>query len=168
MSPEERERRKKAGEFVGTQALQAVEGYMEKKFEPALKGANRPTRYVLKTVPKLGSGIYATAKVLTAKDKPRALIGALGGWAGGAAGGALGAATGPGAFVAAPIGVVVGSAAGEEFAEDLYDAHHEAIRKKMADTKRWMKDRETEVYANASRMMAPYWQVDDLNRARRR
>lgn len=83
-------------------------------------------------------------------------------------GAALGGMTGPGAVVASPAPAALGSVKGQELAEDLYDDHHEALRKKAEDATRWMKDRQPDVHANPSRMMAPYWQVDDLTRARRR
>jgi hypothetical protein len=82
----------------------ATEEFMKRQFKPALENAARSMRYVLNTAPRLGGGVLTAADILTAKDKKRAVVGAVAGWAGGAAGAAAGGATGPLALVAAPAG----------------------------------------------------------------
>jgi outer membrane lipoprotein SlyB len=81
---------------------------------------------------------------MTGKDKVRTGVGVAGSAVGGAIGGVIGGLGGPAAIATVPIGRVVGSALGEGAATYVYD-HQDDIRRKLDDTKRWMKARQAQV-----------------------
>lgn len=45
--------------------------------------------------------------------------------------------------------------AGEQFAESVYDDNHEAVRKRIEETKAWMRDRNADVARATWQIMPP-------------
>lgn len=143
------------GEPVVKGSLKAVEKTIERAAKPMVRNAPKWGRVVMKSIPGAPGYVLDAVEIVRGKDPLREAIGFGGSLIGGAAGGGMGLATGPAAPVAVPFGAAVGSVAGEQFAESVYDDNHEAVRKRIEETKAWMRDRNADVARATWQIMAP-------------
>lgn len=133
-------------EPLASGALDTGQELLKQAGDQMLRDAPKATRFVLQRIPEGPGFVYQMANIAAAKDKPRAIVGAIGGLAGGAAGGAIGTAGGP---VGAGVGSVVGATAGEALATRGYDAaadYYRAHKAQMDGTKRWIEDRTAQLF----------------------
>ena len=116
-----------------------------------VKTGPKVARTIIREAPGVPGLVYDAANLYRAKDKKRAVVSLVGG----TIGGALGAAGGP-------LGSAALSMGGEWAAEQLYDHHdelYEAGRRKLEETKQWMKNRERELARAAADHLMPMYQA---------
>lgn len=146
MADQETQRDRGWGERLAGGMLDTGQEVLKQAGDQMLRDAPKATRFVLQRIPEGPGFVYQMADIAAAKDKPRAIVGAIGGLAGGAAGGAIGSAGGP---VGTGVGSVVGATAGQDLATGAYDAaadYYQAHKAQVDGTKRWIEDRTARLF----------------------